>query len=386
MSKKFQWALVIAIATAGIGAGTAYAANNGSDAFGLGKFTVSQDAASVEQHMRGAIKIVAPMMGNTELLSLLKLDEQALKEKREAGQTLAEVAEAQGVTRQQLIDFLTEQHATQLAQAVKDGKLNQEQADKMKASFPQMVEQMIDAKGKDKFFVQGGPRMVFGFHELDNAELLSLLKLEKQAFYDRSAAGQSLAEIAEAQGVTRQQLIDFLTKQNETRLAQGVKDGKIQQEQADQMKQHFSQMVEKLIDDKGHGDFKGHGGGKDMFFVFKKDNAELLALLKLDKQALNEKRKAGQSLAEIAEAQGVTRQQLIDFLTKQNETELAQAVTDGKIKQEQADKMKERFPQMVEKMIDAKPGDGKAVMRFEGRGPGKFMFQLPAAETTAPDA
>ena len=241
--------------------------------------------------MRGAIKIGAPMLDNTKLLSLLKLDKQALKEKRDAGQTLAEIAEAQGVTRQQLIDFLTEQQASRLAQAVTDGKLTQEQADKMKASFPKMVEKMIDAKGKGEFFVQGGPRMVFGFHELENAELLSLLKLDEQALHDKRDAGQSLAEIAEAQGVTRQQLIDFLTKQNETRLAQEVKDGKIQQEQADQMKQHFPQMVEKMIDDKGHGDFKGQGGGKDMFFV-KMDSAELLALLKLDRQALNEKRKA----------------------------------------------------------------------------------------------
>ena len=256
MNKKMVWALVIGLATTGVGVTTTYAAATSTT---TGNEQVVTKAAVKDKGSHFHMK------DQTELLSLLKLDEQALKDKKAAGQSLAEIAEAQGVTRQQLSDALVKQQETQLAQAVADGKLTQEQADSKKASFADKVAQMIDAKG-DAPFMKGhdgfgkGMGMKKGGHlgKADQTELLNLLKLDQQALHEKRAAGQTLAEIAEAQGVTRQQLIDVLVKQHEAQLAKAVEEGKLTQEQADTQKATISDKVTKMIDEQGHGhgDFK----------------------------------------------------------------------------------------------------------------------------------
>ena len=71
---------------------------------------------------------------------LLGLTPAQIQAERAAGKTLAQIAAAQGITDQQLIDALVAGRADAIAQAVKDGRLTQAQADwmlaKMKAMAP----------------------------------------------------------------------------------------------------------------------------------------------------------------------------------------------------------------------------------------------------------
>jgi hypothetical protein len=78
----------------------------------------------------------------------------------------------------------------------------------------------------------------------------------------------------------------------------------------------------------------------------------------------------GKSLAQVAEAHGKTRQQLIDFLVGEADKRLKQAVTDKKMTQEQATQMLDRFKQNV----------GQMVHRVTPTGPG------PRANRAAPGA
>ena len=75
--------------------------------------------------------------------------------------------------------------------------------------------------------------------------------------------------------------------------------------------------------------------------------------------------KDGTSIAAQAEAKGVSRQEVDDALTKAMTTRIDQAVTDGKITQEQADKAKARLDKAVDRILDATPRGGA------GRG-GRF--------------
>jgi hypothetical protein len=74
------------------------------------------------------------------LSKLLGMTPEQIYAERSAGKTLAEIAKDKGVTDQQLIDAIVAGRAEVIAQAVKDGRMTQAQADwmlaKMKAMAP----------------------------------------------------------------------------------------------------------------------------------------------------------------------------------------------------------------------------------------------------------
>jgi len=195
---------------------------------------------------------------NAELLTLLNLDAEKLKEELKAGKTLAEIAEAQGVDKQKVIDLLVKQQEERLAEAVKAGKLTQEQADEMRAKAAERAEQQVNNAHPGGPGQPGGPRGfgkgLGGFGK--NEELLTLLNLDEEKLKEELKAGKTLAEIAEAQGVDKQKVIDLLVKQQEERLAEAVKAGKLTQEQADEWKQKHKDFAARIVEGiRGEKDF-----------------------------------------------------------------------------------------------------------------------------------
>ncbi|MGK5510046.1 hypothetical protein [Brevibacillus formosus] len=290
---------------------------------------------------------------NTELLSLLKLDADKLKEELAAGKTLAAIAQAQGVDTADVVALLVDQQEAKLKEAVVAGKLTQEQADKLSENLSDRVKEQVENTKPDKGFGKGG--FIGGFEK--NEQLLSLLKLDADKLQEELKADKSLAAIAEAQGVSVDDLVALLVKQQETKLKEAVTAGKLTQEQADKMNENASKRVKEMVQNTHHG----RGPGKGMSF---EKNEELLSLLKLDAEKLQEELKADKSLAAIAEAQGVSVDDLVSLLVKQQEAKLKEAVTAGKLTQEQADKMNENASERVKEMVQN---------THHGRGPGKGM-------------
>ncbi|NRQ56859.1 hypothetical protein [Brevibacillus sp. HD1.4A] len=308
-------------------------------------------------HHGGGIKGVS-FKENTELLSLLKLDADKLAEELKAGKSLAAVAEAQGVSVDDLVSLLVEQQEAKLKEAVTAGKLTQEQVDKMNENAAERVKEMVQNTHQDR-----GPGKGFGFGGgFDkNEELLSLLKLDADKLGEELKAGKSLAAVAEAQGVSVDDLVSLLVEQQEAKLKEAVTAGKLTQEQADKMNENAAERVKEMVQnthqDRGPGKGFGFGGGFDK-------NEELLSLLKLDADKLGEELKAGKSLAAVAEAQGVSVDDLVSLLVEQQEAKLKEAVTAGKLTQEQADKMNENAADRVQKMVEGSFTKGA----FRGHG------------------
>ncbi|WP_152559349.1 hypothetical protein [Tumebacillus flagellatus] len=94
-----------------------------------------------------------------------------------------------------------------------------------------------------------------------NTELQTLLKLSADDLTSQLQAGKTLAEIASAQGVDKQAVVDLLLKQETARLDQQVKDGKMTSDQEAQMKTNLSQRVEAQVDGKGFGGPRGGNRG-----------------------------------------------------------------------------------------------------------------------------
>jgi uncharacterized protein (DUF433 family) len=218
-----------------------------------------------------------------------------------------------------------------------------------------------------RFGMPGGRGGPGGPHFEVLAEALGLAVEELQ---EALSDGQTVAEIAEAQGVDLDDVVDALVA--------------AAREQADERIAQLEESLPEALESgsfglgrrMGRGGFRGPGGGA---------HAEVLAeTLGLTVEELVEAVSGGQSIAEVAEAQGVDLDTIVDALVAAQSERLQQAVEDGRITQEQADEhiaqMEEHIRQMLESGAGmfgnppCRPGGmrgrfqgGGAMPRFPGR-------------------
>ena len=152
-------------------------------------------------------------------------------------------------------------------------------------------------------------------------------------------------------------------------LAGLVSNGTLTQAQADSV---ASSLAESMPPRRGPGG--GRGGGIDLEVA-----AETLGLTV---EELRAQSRAGRTLAQIADAQGVSQDDLVAALVEAAEARLAQAVTDGRLTQEQADARAADLEARITEKLDevcapgGRAGQGK-------RGPARAETP-PAAGSTAP--
>ena len=145
-------------------------------------------------------------------------------------------------------------------------------------------------------------------------------------------------------------------------LAQLVKDGKITQAQADQIKQRMASHPLKDCSGVNAGRFVGIASGQ---FLKKYLNAALSEVsqgLKLTPDQLMTQLKSGQSLNDVAQAQHVSQTDLRNLMSKAISDQLSKAVSAGDLTQAQADayqKMLQQHPQKLDKLLSQHFGRAK---------------------------
>ncbi len=111
-----------------------------------------------------------------------------------------------------------------------------------------------------------GHGMMLGDGESMMVAVAEALGLEPDAFYAALRDGQTLTEIAEAQGVEIQTVYDAMLTHAEEHMAASVAAGNITQEQADEhltwMRENMAEMP--MFSGEGSGPCMGHGGSFGM--------------------------------------------------------------------------------------------------------------------------
>jgi urease accessory protein UreF len=160
-------------------------------------------------------------------------------------ETIAALAESQGMTLEDLVDALIAPAIERIQQAVEDERLTQEQADEQIA---QMEERLLEGLESGSWFSMEGARLPHRRGHLSLEAVAEVLGLEVEDLQEALADGQTVAEVAEAQGVALEDVVDALMASVSERVQQAVEDGRITQEQADerieQMEEHILQMLE----------------------------------------------------------------------------------------------------------------------------------------------
>lgn len=183
-----------------------------------------------------------------------------------------------------------------------------------------------------------------------------LLGVKPEALRAELKSGKSLNDLIAAKGLDPAKFSQDLQAAFVKNLDQAVKDGKLTQEKADVIKAKLPQAIQNMLTRKGGEHPDKHPGGKGFHgeeggLFFKGVNDQVQILLGLDQAALKAELKSGKSLADIAQAKGISQLDLEAKVKAAVEANLDQAVKDGKLTADQAAKIKANLPERVKAIV-----------------------------------
>lgn len=198
-----------------------------------------------------------------EILESLGIDAEAVRAGIEADQTLAEIAEANGVSEDELIGAIEADVEAHVAEAVENGRITQEQADEKLADLTDTITERVNTPPSERPEREGrGHRGRFG-----GGEVLEELGLTVEDLRDGFTAGQTLAETAEANGVSEDELVDALVAQATERAEAAVESGRIDSDRADELLDGIEERIINKVNaeprDRSERGLRGRFGGAD---------------------------------------------------------------------------------------------------------------------------
>jgi uncharacterized protein YidB (DUF937 family) len=138
------------------------------------------------------------------------------------GQTLAEVAEANGVDPQRVVDVLVESGTARLDAAVAAGRIDQATADEREASLPERAADLVN--GELERDARRHPRRSAALRATAEA-----IGIDAAELWDALRDGQTIAQVAEANGVDPQDVIDALVARSTERITKVVNGDTVRQ-------------------------------------------------------------------------------------------------------------------------------------------------------------
>lgn len=182
------------------------------------------------------------------------------------------------------------------------------------------------------------------------------LGLSADEVTSRVKAGETFAQIAESKGISAEQLPDFMQQVCTAAIDQAVTDGKLTQEQADALKTRLQDMDwSRMLDGQKmrtapqsrpesfermpmRGDLALRGSWMHDALL-----EAFAARLNLTVEDVTARLEAGETHTQIAESKGVSGDAYTALWKEIHIQVIDQAVTDGKLTQEQADAIKTRI-------------------------------------------
>lgn len=171
-----------------------------------------------------------------------------------------------------------------------------------------------------------------------------------------------LNRLAANLGVAPDTLRDALRQTAIQEIDAAVARGEIPADRAQQFKDRIQSGQRPPLGPRAGGPTSSRMGGGMMGGIVR-DRDALATFLGITRQQLQDEIK-GKSLAQVAQSHGKTRAQLIQFLTDQANTQLNQAIENGRITQPMADRIRQNQQPRIERMVDRiRQEDGPAKPR-----------------------
>jgi polyhydroxyalkanoate synthesis regulator phasin len=179
----------------------------------------------------------------------LGITEDELRTALEGGQSIAQVAEAEGVDVQTVVDALVAEATARLSE--------------LEASLPERMTELVNREGLPERHGPGGLGLPGGHHGrhllgagLDAAaEAIGITDDELRTALE---GGQSIAEVAEANDVDVQTVIDALVAAATEHIDQAVTDGRIDADRAEELKADLTERITARVN--GEAPLRGERG------------------------------------------------------------------------------------------------------------------------------
>ncbi len=294
---------------------------------------------------------------------------------------LDSVAKHLGVTPQKLKDATKAAAIDQVNADLAAGRITQAQADELKKRI-EAGDGVLGGpggpgfgrgRGGSGFAVPAGPG--FGRPVIANeiAAAAKYLGLSEADLRTKLRDGQSLSDVAKAQSKDVAGLKTAILDAAKADLDKAVADKKLTQSQADDIYNGLKSHIDDVVDANVKLRRLGGPGGPGMKFGLGADTAAAAKYLGLDRSALRDKLRNGQSLADVAKAQNKDVQGLEDAIVAAQKARLDQVVSDKKLTQSEADAMLAKLKSRVDDLVNVKPPDRPAFRGRRGAGP-RFFF------------
>ncbi len=217
-------------------------------AHGGGDFGESQDSP---------VEILSDMTG-------VSVDD--IRSAREGGDSLADIAEANDVSTDDYVAAVMNAATTAIDDAVADGELSEDRAAEIKEGLPDKVTAMVTSEagwhGRSRGWavkLDGKPSPIVVLSELSG--------LSVDEIRESRVEGTSLADIGEANGVTKDDYVNELVSRATAAIDAMVEAGRLSNERAQTMKDGLADRVESIVTNtdepgRGHGWGRGFGYGK----------------------------------------------------------------------------------------------------------------------------
>ncbi len=155
---------------------------------------------------------------------------------------------------------------------------------------------------------------------------------------DDGLVGSFLAKVAEKLGVSEDELKTAIDEARDETIDEAVDEGRLTEEQGERLRE-------------GNFFFRGlHGGIWRAHFDVMKNAADVLGMTRAD---LMEQLADGNSLAELAEAQGMSVDDFKAALLDKIKAQLDEMVSDGDLTQDQADDFYQHTEGMIDGIVNA---------------------------------
>ena len=169
---------------------------------------------------------------------IIGIERDSLRDALRGGQTLAEVAEENGVSQDELVSQLTDRANERIDQAVQDGRLTQAEADEKRATLSEDIQERVTSDAP----LQRGER---GGRSLETAA--RVIGVDETTVRAELRSGQSLAEIAQDNGVEPASVVDAIADEKTERIQQAVADDRLTQAEADEKLAQLEDRVEARV-------------------------------------------------------------------------------------------------------------------------------------------
>jgi uncharacterized protein YidB (DUF937 family) len=187
---------------------------------------------------------------------------------------------------------------------------------------------------------------------------------------DQTSGTSFLDRVAQKLGIDTPKLQDAVKSAANDEVDAAVQRGDLTQQQADKIKQQIANgklpgFNGPLFAKRGRGGNAFEGG----FGFFGAEASKLADFLGISPDQLKtELRAKDATLASVAQAHGKSRDDLKSFLTDQAKAQLDQAVSNGKITQQQEDSMLSALSSRLDTLIDHSPPFFKGRLMMPGMG------------------